>query len=227
VKEKVRVLLVDDHEIVRLGLKTLLGDIPWVEVADEAGTAAEALQSVATHLPDVVIMDIRMPGESGIDACQEIVARWPQMKVIMLTSFDDDALIFKALQAGASGYVLKQVGNQPLIDALDAVRKGAALLDPSVTLRLIKHIRDHEAEQQAAAFSKLSHREMTILAEVSLGKSNGQIANSLNLSAKTVRNHVSAILTKLGLTNRIEAATYAVRHNIERQLPARDESSDK
>jgi len=219
VKEKVRVVLVDDHEIVRLGLMTLLGDIPWVEVADEVGTAAEALQSVATHLPDVVVMDIRMPGESGIDACQEIVARWPQMKVIMLTSYDEDALVFKALQAGASAYVLKQVGNQPLIDALAAVRQGAALLDPSVTLRLIEHVRRHEAEQQAAAFKKLSHREMTILFEVSQGKSNAQIADSLALSEKTVRNHVSAILTKLGLTNRIEAATYAVRHNIEQHLP--------
>jgi len=218
-KDRVRVLLVDDHEIVRLGLKTLLGDIPWVEVADEVGTAAEALLSVAAHLPDVVVMDIRMPGESGIDACQEIVARWPQVKVIMLTSFDDDALVFKALQAGASGYVLKQVGNQPLIDALDAVRQGAALLDPSVTLRLIEHIRHHETERQAAAFRDLSPREMIILAEVSLGKSNSQIADSLSISTKTVRNHVSAILTKLGLTNRIEAATYAVRHNIEQHLP--------
>jgi len=219
VKEKVRLVLVDDHEIVRLGLKTLLGDIPWVEVADEVGTAAEALESVATHLPDVVVMDIRMPGQSGIDACQEIVARWPQMKVIMLTSFDEDALVFKALRAGASGYVLKQVGNQPLIDALDAVRRGAALLDPSVTLRLIEHIRQQEIEQQAAAFKDLSHREMMILFEVAQGKSNGQIADSLSLSEKTVRNHVSAILAKLRLTNRIEAATYAVRHNIEQHLP--------
>lgn len=218
-KERVRVLLVDDHEIVRLGLMTLLGDIPWVEVADEVGTASEALEAVAAHLPDVVVMDIRMPGESGIDACRDIVARWPQTKVIMLTSYDEDALIFKALQAGASGYVLKQVGNQPLIDALDAVRQGAALLDPSVTLRLIEHVRQSERVQQATAFKELSHREMMVLAEVALGKSNSQIADSLNLSEKTVRNHVSAILAKLGLSNRIEAATYAVRHNIEQHLP--------
>jgi DNA-binding NarL/FixJ family response regulator len=218
-KERVRVLLVDDHEIVRLGLKTLLGDIPWVDVVAEVGTTDQALKAAAKHLPDVVIMDILMPGESGIDACQEIVNRWPQMKVIMLTSFDEDALIFKALQAGASGYVLKQVGNQPLIDALDAVRKGAALLDPSVTLRLIKHVRDHEQERQAAAFRGLSNREIRLLAEVAQGKSNKKIAASLNLSEKTVRNHVSAILAKLRLTNRIEAATYAVRHNIEQHLP--------
>ncbi len=217
-KENVKVILVDDHEIVRLGLKTLLGDISWIEVVAEVGTADEALRAVADHLPDVVVMDIRMPGKSGIKACREIVTRWPQIKVIMLTSFDEDKLIFDALQAGASGYVLKQVGNQPLIDTLDAVRKGAVLLDPTVTMRLIDRIRQQERDQQAMAFKDLSQREMMVLAEVSLGKSNSQIATSLNLSDKTVRNHVSTILAKLGLTNRIEAATYAVRHNIEQYL---------
>lgn len=217
-REVVRVALIDDHEIVRLGLKTLLGDIAWVKVVAEGGSAAEALQVTAKYKPDVVVMDIRMPGESGIDACQKIVTRWPDTKVIMLTSYDDDALIFKALEAGATGFVLKQVGNQPLIDALEAVRKGTAMLDPSVTLRLIKRIRQGESEQQAAAFKDLSHREMMILAEVAQGKTNIQIAESLSLSEKTVRNHVSAILAKLGLTNRIEAATYAVRNNIEQHL---------
>lgn len=220
-RESVRVVLVDDHEIVRLGLKTLLEDITWVEVVGEVGTADEAIKAVALHLPDVVVMDIRMPGYSGIDACRKIVARWPQIKVIMLTSFEGDDLIFKALQAGAAGYVLKQVGNQPLIDALDAARKGTALLDPSVTLRLIEYVRHQENKKQAAAFRDLSHREMMVLAEVAQGKSNNQIAESLNLSENTVRNHVSNILGKLGLTNRIEAATYAVRNNIEQHLPGK------
>lgn len=214
----VRVVLVDDHEIVRLGLKTLLGDIPWVEVVAEGGTAREALQMCAKHNPDAVIMDIRMPGESGIEACQEIVTQWPDIKVIMLTSYEDDALVFKALQAGASGFVLKQVGNQPLLDALDAVRKGTALLDPTVTLHLIDYIRQHKVELQSEAFKDLSHREMMILAEVAQGKTNIQIADSLSLSEKTVRNHVSAILAKLRLTNRIEAATYAVRHDIDQHM---------
>ena len=218
-KDRVRAVLVDDHEIVRLGLMTLLEDIPWVEVVAEVGSAAEALHAAEEHRPDVVVMDIRMPGESGIEACRKIVARWPDTNVIMLTSFEDDALIFKALQAGASGYILKQVGNQPLIDALDAVRQGKALLDPSVTLRLITHIRKQESEYQAAAFKDLTSKEMIILAEVASGKTNLQIAESLNISEKTARNHVSAILAKLGLTNRIEAATYAVRHNIEQHLP--------
>jgi len=218
VKDRVRAVLVDDHEIVRLGLMTLLGDMSWVEIVAEVGTADEALLAAEEHQPDVVVMDIRMPGESGIVACEKIVARWPDMKVIMLTSFDDDALIFKALQAGASGYVLKQVGNQSLIDALDAVRQGKAMLDPSVTLRLINRFRQQESEHQAAAFKDLTSREIMVLAELATGKTNIQIAKYLNISEKTARNHVSAILTKLGLTNRIEAATYAVRHDIEQHL---------
>jgi len=218
-KDLVRAVLVDDHEIVRLGLMTLFEDIPWVEVVAEVGTADEALQAAVEYRPDVVVMDIRMPGESGIEACEQIVARWPDMKVIMLTSYDEDALLFKALQAGASGYVLKQVGNQSLIDALDAVRQGKAMLDPSVTLRLINRIRQQESEHHAAAFKDLTSREMMILAEVASGKTNIQIAESLNISEKTARNHVSAILSKLGLINRIEAATYAVRHDIEQHMP--------
>lgn len=218
-KDPVRAILVDDHEIVRLGLMTLLEDIPWVVVVAEVGTAHEALQAVERHRPDVVVMDIRLPGESGIEACEDIISRWPDTKVIMLTSFEDDALIFKALQAGASGYILKQVGNQPLIDALDAVRHGKAMLDPTVTLRLIDRILRQESEHQAAAFKGLTPKEMLILAEVASGKTNNQIAETLNISEKTARNHVSAILAKLGLSNRIEAATYAVRHNIEQHLP--------
>lgn len=220
-KEKVTVLLVDDHEVVRLGLITLLEDVPWVEVAGEAGSAAEAVAEVSAHHPDAVVMDIRMPGESGIDACREIRRRWPETKVIILTSYADDELIFEALQAGASGYVLKQVGNRPLIDALNAVREGKALLDPSVTQRVIERVREHELQSQARAFKGLTPRELEVLAEVATGKSNKDIAESLMLAETTVRNHVSTILSKLGLTNRIEAATYAVRNNIDQHLPRR------
>lgn len=218
-KDKVRVLLVDDHEVVRLGLMTLLEDLPWVEVVAEAGTAAEAISAVAREQPDVVVMDIRMPGESGIEACHEINNRWPETHVIMLTSYAEDELIFQALQAGASGYVLKQVGNRPLIEALEAVRKGEALLDPRVTRRVIARVRETEQERQASAFRELTPREMEILAEVAKGKTNSDIAEELTLSEKTVRNHVSSILRKLDMNNRIEAATFAVRHDIERHLP--------
>jgi DNA-binding NarL/FixJ family response regulator len=137
----------------------------------------------------------------------------------MLTSFMDDDLIFQAIQAGASGYVLKQVGNESLVNALGAVRRGEALLDPVVTQRVLKRVRESESDRQAAAFRDLSDREMEVLAQVAEGKSNGDIATTLNLAEKTVRNHVSAILSKLGLSNRIEAATYAVRNNLDQHLP--------
>jgi DNA-binding NarL/FixJ family response regulator len=166
-------------------------------------------------------MDIRLPGESGIETCKTIASRWPKIKVIMLTSSADDENIFKALQAGASGYVLKQVGNQALISALDAARKGESLLDPVVTQRVIMRVRETERQQQGLAFRDLSERELEVLALVADGKSNAEIAAGLSLSEKTVGHHVSAILSKLGLSNRIEAATYAVRHHIEDYLPGR------
>ena len=209
------VLLVDDHEVVRLGLRTLLEDIEWLDIVAEAGDATTAVQAVADFQPDTVVMDIRLPGESGIEACATITQRWPHIKVIMLTSHGQDDLLFRAIQAGASGYVLKQVGNEPVINALDAVRRGEALLDPIVTQRILNYVRQSEHDRQATAFKDLSEREMEILALVAQGKSNRKIAVELTLAEKTVRNHVSAILSKLGVTNRIEAATYAVRHHIE------------
>jgi DNA-binding NarL/FixJ family response regulator len=218
-KSILRVILVDDHEIVRLGLRTLLEELSWVKVVAEAGSAEEALLAVDRHRPDVVLLDIRMPGESGLVASEQITRRWPETKVIFLTSYADDELIIRAIQAGASGYVLKQVGNRRLIDALDAVRQGEALLDPIVTRRLIARVRQSETKLQATAFKDLSAREMEVLAQVAQGKSNGEIALELSLSAKTVRNHVSAILAKLHLNNRVEAATYAVRNDIERHIP--------
>lgn len=217
-KEIIRVILVDDHEVVRLGLLTLLEDLPWVRVVAEAGSGEEAVQAVAQYQPDVVVMDIRMNGSSGLEACQRITRQWPDTKVVMLTSYMDDELIFQAIQAGASGYVLKQVGNESLIEALGAVRRGEALLDPSVTRRVLKRMRETESEREAAVFRDLSDREMEVLALVAEGKSNGEIALDLSLSENTVRNHVSTILSKLGLTNRIEAATYAVRNHIEQHI---------
>jgi two-component system, NarL family, response regulator DevR len=214
--EHLRVLLVDDHEVVRLGLITLLEDLPWLKVVAEAGTASEALRAMRKHQPDVVVLDIRLPGESGIETCRQITEGWPQTRVIMLTSFADDELIFRALQAGASGYVLKQVGNQTLINALEAVRKGEALLDSIVTQRVIARVREGASERDAAVFQALSDREVDVLALVARGKSNADVAATLSLSEKTVRNHVSAILSKLGLSNRVEVVAFAGNHHIEK-----------
>jgi len=211
---KIRVLLVDDHEIVRLGLMTLLNDQDNMEVVGEAGTAGEAVKSVEELRPDVVLMDIRMPGEGGIVATREITAKFPQTKVVMLTSFADDELVMRAIQAGAVGYVLKQVWNEELLRAVAAAARGEALLDPSTTSRLLSRVRERERQAEEDAFRDLSDRELQVLAEVARGKTNAEIGRTLNLSEKTVRNYLSTILEKLHLVNRIELATYAVEHHL-------------
>jgi two-component system, NarL family, response regulator DevR len=223
--ERLRVLIVDDHKVVRLGLMTLLEDMDWLEVVAEAGTSAEAVAAAARHQPHVVIMDIRLPGDSGIEACRAITTQWPNTRVIMLTSYEDDELIIRAVQAGASGYVLKQVGNQQLLDALDAVRQGDALLDPGITRRVLGWMRQVEDDRDRAAFAALSERELQVLAQLAQGKSNREIAGALQLSEITARNHVSSILAKLKLNNRAEAAAYATRHHIIEYLPKHSSSS--
>ncbi len=215
---KIRVLLVDDHEIVRLGLMTLINDQENMEVVGEAGTAGEAVKSVEQLRPDVVLMDIRMPGEGGIVATRDITSKFPQTKVVMLTSFADDDLVMRAIQAGAVGYVLKQVGNEELLRAVVAASRGEALLDPSTTSRLLSRVREQERKSEEDAFRDLSDRELEVLAQVARGKTNGEIGTILNLSEKTVRNYVSTILEKLHLVNRIELATYAVEHHLSDKL---------
>ncbi len=215
---KIRILLVDDHTIVRLGLKTLIGDQPGMEVVGEAGTAAEAIRAAERLHPDVVLMDIRMPGEGGIEATRQITARFPQIKVVMLTSFADDELVVRAIRAGAVGYVLKQVDNAELLRAIEAAARGEALLDPATTARLLTRVREHERKADEDAFRELSDRELDVLASVARGKTNAEIGRLLNLSEKTVSNYVSTILEKLHLTNRIELATYAVEHHLFERL---------
>lgn len=209
-----RILLVDDHEVVRLGLAVLLEDAPAVRVVGEAGSAREALIACERLDPDVVILDIRLPDQPGVDVCRQIVERWPHIKVIILTSYANDDLIADAISAGAVGYVLKQVGNEELLRAIEAIRDGKALLDPQVTQRVLQRVRQTERLLDASAFRELSDRELEVLTLVSQGKTNRQIAQALTLSEKTVRNHVTSLLAKLGLSNRIELATYAIKHRI-------------
>lgn len=211
---KQRILLVDDHEVVRLGLKALLDRHPDFEVIGEASSAREALEQVANLQPTVVVMDIRLPGTSGIEACEEIVQRFPDTKVIMLTSYAEDEMLFSAIRAGASGYILKQIGGEDLVRALDAVGRGEALLDPAVTQRVFQEVRKAVKDEEASAFSHLSQQEKHVLLLVSEGKTNREIAKALFLGEGTVRNYVSSILSKLGVNNRAEAAAYAVEHNL-------------
>ena len=211
---KQRILLVDDHEVVRLGLKSLLERHPQFEIIGEAASAREALEQVASNHPDVVVMDIRLPGTSGIEACEEITSRFPDTRVLMLTSYAEDEMLFSAIRAGASGYVLKQIGGEELVHALEAVARGEALLDPAVTQRVFQEVRRAVKEEEASAFVHLSQQEKHVLLLVSEGKTNREIAKALFLGEGTVRNYVSSILSKLGVSNRAEAAAYAVEHNL-------------
>lgn len=215
---KQRILLVDDHEVVRLGLKSLLEHHPQFEVVGEAGTAREAVEQVKSLLPEVVVMDIRLPGSSGIEACQEITDQFPETRVIMLTSYAEDEMLFSAIRAGASGYVLKQIGGEDLIRALEAVGRGEALIDTSLTQKVFEKVRQADEKEKASAFVNLSQQEKHVLLLVSEGKTNREIAKSLFLGEGTVRNYVSSILNKLEVSNRAEAAAYAVQHNLKEYL---------
>ncbi|MEX1071643.1 MAG: response regulator transcription factor [Anaerolineales bacterium] len=214
-----KILLVDDHEVVRLGLKSLLSNYPKFEVVAEAGNADDAIRRAEEYKPDVVVMDIRLPGKSGIDATREITAKWPETKVIMLTTFADDELLFDAISAGASGYVLKQIDSLELINALDRIGRGESLLDPAVTQQVFKRMRESTRKAETEAFSPLTEQELKVLALVAKGKRNKEIAQEVFLSEKTVRNYVSSILSKLALSTRSEAAAYAVKHRIENYVP--------
>ena len=214
VKKHLRIIIVDDHEVVRLGLRALLDRHPDFTVVDEAGTAKEAIQKVEAHRPEVVVMDIRLPGGSGIDACREITQRLPGTKVIMLTSYAEDEMLFEAIAAGAAGYVLKQIGGDDLVRAIEAVGRGEALLDPALTQRVFERVRQAQRKDEKSAFSDLTEQEVRVLALLAEGKTNREIAQMLYLGEGTVRNYVSSILGKLGVANRAEAAAYAVQHKL-------------
>jgi two-component system, NarL family, response regulator DevR len=212
--KKTRILLVDDHDIVRLGLMTLLNDQPDMEVVGEASTARDGVNAVGQFHPDVVLMDIRLPGEGGIEAAHQISSRFPESRVVMLTSFADDGLVVRAIRAGVVGYVLKQVGNEELLRAIRAAARGEALLDPSTTARLLSRVREVERKAEEDAFRELSDREMDVLVHLARGKTNAEIGALLNLSEKTVGNYVSNMFDKLHLNNRIELAAYAYEHHL-------------
>lgn len=215
--ETIKIVIVDDHEVVRVGLKSLLNRVDGFEVVGEAGSAAEAEQVVGEARPHVVVMDIRMPGGSGIEACREIRSNWPDVKVIMLTSYSDDEAVIGSIMAGASGYVLKKIGTAELIDAIQRVARGDSLLDPGITGKILQRMRG-EAEDPGPPVpggESLTDQEERILRHISEGKTNREIAGELFLSEKTVRNYVSNILSKLELHNRAAAAAWAVRHGLD------------
>jgi two-component system response regulator DevR len=213
-----RILLVDDHEVVRVGVRALIERQPEMEVVGEATTVREAVSQVEQLVPDVVVLDIRLPGGNGLEACRQIKDLRPDTRIIVLTSYPDDEVLFDAIACGADGYVLKQIGSDDLIRALEQVGRGESLLDPSVTDRVFAKMREMREQERAHAFAELSAQEMQILGRVAEGETNREIGAALQLSEKTVRNYVSIILGKLGLSSRAQAAAYAARHRIEDYL---------
>ena len=210
----VRILIADDHEVVRIGLASLLDRQPGFSVVGEARSGDEAIRVARRERPDVVVMDIRMPNGSGIDACRTITSELTGTPVIMLTSYADADALFAAIDAGASGYVLKRVGSTELVDAVRTVAGGGSLLDPAVTRSVLDRLRNASRLEEAGAFSDLTEQERRVLARVANGESNRDIATHMGLAEKTVRNYVSNVLAKLSLESRAQAAGYAIRHRL-------------
>jgi DNA-binding NarL/FixJ family response regulator len=205
-------MLCDDHELVRRGLISVLQDAGGIEVVAEAGDADAALKAVESSRPDVVIMDVRLPGRSGIEACREIRSAYPETKVLMLTAHSDDEALFSSIMAGAAGFVLKQVRGGDLVGAVRQVARGESLLDPTVTARVLARLRG-EGAQANDGTADLTAQERKILDLVAEGMTNRQIAEKVFLAEKTVKNYVSNILLKLGLSRRAEAAAFMARRN--------------
>ncbi len=211
-EQPLRVVLVDDHEVVRNGVKALLQATDDIVVTGEAGSVREALDETDRTRPDVVVMDVRLADGSGIEATRDIRARHPKTHVIMLTSFADDEALFASIMAGASGYVLKQVKGGELVRAVRAVGKGKSLLDPEVTSAVLDRLRKGKNLLKDEKLARLSPQEERILTAVADGKTNREIGEDLNLAEKTVKNYVSSILSKLEVARRAEAAAYLARH---------------
>ena len=214
-KNTVSILIVDDHEVVRMGLRTLLERRPEFTIVGEAGTAADAVRAARQSRPDVVIMDIRLPDGNGVEACREIREEQPETKVIMLTSYADDEALMGSIMAGASGYLLKQTRGQSLAAAIEKVAGGESLLDPAVTDRVLVQMR-RLAAGETDELSTLSPQERKILSLIAEGKTNKEIAEDVFLSDKTVKNYVSSILSKLNLRRRSEAAAFIAERRARR-----------
>jgi two-component system, NarL family, response regulator DevR len=210
-KRPLSLLLVDDHEVVRQGLAAVLGRRPEFDIVGEAGTVAEAVEAARRFRPDLIVMDVRLPDGSGIEACREIRAELPDTRVVMLTSYPDEDAVLSAIIAGASGYLLKQVRARDLVAALEAVGRGESLLDPAVTGRVLERIRRIATADQPDELAQLTSQEQKILLLVAEGKTNKEIAAEVFLSDKTVKNYVSSILAKLNLERRAQAAAYMAR----------------
>ncbi len=217
-EQPIRVLIVDDHEVVREGLRALLRRRPNLTVVGDADTVRSAIAEARRMKPDVVIMDVRLPDGSGVEACREIRAQRPETKVLMLTSYADDEAVIASIMAGATGYLLKQTRTQALTDAITRAMNGESLLDPAVTGRVLERLRNAGAKKDDE-LSLLSEQELKILDLIAQGRTNKEIAQEVYLSDKTVKNYVSSILSKLNLRRRSEAAALIARRRSRTEAP--------
>jgi DNA-binding NarL/FixJ family response regulator len=209
-RPKIRVFLLDDHEIVRRGLRELLESEGDIEVVGESGLAEEATRRIPALRPDVAVLDGRLPDGSGIDVCREVRSAHPEIAALILTSFDDDEALFSAIMAGASGYVLKQVRGNDLVETVRRVAAGQSMLDPAVTQQVLDRLR--RGPEDDPALAPLTAQERRLLGLIGEGMTNRQIAEAMFLAEKTVKNYVSALLAKLGLERRTQAAVFAAKH---------------
>ena len=209
-----RLLVVDDHEVVRQGLVALLDRRSGFEVVAQAGSVAESIEAAARFEPDLVIMDVRLPDGTGIEACREIRAARPATRVVMLTSYPDEEAVLSAIIAGASGYLLKQIRGRDLVTALEAVGRGESLLDPAVTEKVLERVRRVATGAATDELADLTSQERKILLLVAEGKTNKEIAADVFLSDKTVKNYVSSILSKLNLQRRAQAAAFIAKRHL-------------
>ena len=212
VQDATRLLVVDDHQVVRLGLATLFETVPGVKVVGEAGSMAEAVAQARRCRPDVVLMDVRLPDGSGVEACREIRSQQPETHVVMLTSYGDEDAVVASIMAGAAGYLLKHADVNRLVDAVQSVSRGESLLDPAITELVLNRVRRLTAQAGDDPLAGLSEQERKILPLIAEGKTNREIAAALCLSEFTVKKYLSHIFQKLNLARRSEAAAFIARH---------------
>jgi DNA-binding NarL/FixJ family response regulator len=211
------VIICDDQAIIRDGLEMLLKLERDIEVVGLARDGAEAVELVAQHRPDLVLMDLKMPGMNGIEATRRIRTRYPEVSVLVLTTYDDDEWVFDAIRAGASGYLLKDTPREEVIKAVRGTVEGQSFVDPQVAGKLLGHVASQQTQPRSLLTDKLTGREVDVLQLVARGLTNADIAARLHLSEGTVRNHVSAILAKLDVSDRTQAAVLAIRHGLARE----------
>ncbi len=216
VEDPIRVILVDDHPMVRMGLQAYFSTLPDIQVVGEAGTGEEAVRLAAELVPDVVLMDLIMPGMDGVEATRQVKKASPRTQVIVVTSYHEDEHIFPAIRAGALSYVLKDIDPDDLAEAIRRAHLGEAVINPRVATRLVRELRG-VGEETVNPFNELTDREMEVLRQIAAGKSNHEIAAALVISEKTVKTHITNLLAKLHFSDRTQAAVFAWQEGIVRR----------